>query len=263
MHEAVSDILIDRARDADGMSRMVMLSLLAHGVLIATIVLVPESWRSPSVEQKATPMMITLGGAPGPQAGGMTTIADRAVQAVAPPEAKPKVEPPPAPKAPEMVAPAPAAKPAPKTPTKPVEKPADKSASRKPTTGTEIKSGSAAVKTGGAAVPFGGLTTGGGGTGGARVDVANFCCPAYLEQMVQMIQRNWNRNQGATGTVQMRFVVRKDGLITNIEVEKLSNIAMLDLESQRALVNTRQLLGLPREFPESALTVHLIFEYIR
>lgn len=263
MHEAVSDILIDRARDADGMSRMVMLSLLVHGFLIATIVLMPERWRSPSVEQRATPMMITLGGAPGPQAGGMTTIADRAVQAVAPPETKPKVEPPPAPKAPEMAAPAPVARPAPKTPAKPVEKPADKSASRKPTTGTEIKSGSANVKTGGAAVPFGGLSTGGGGTGGARVDVANFCCPGYLDQMVQMIQRNWNRNQGATGTVEMKFTVRRDGTIMNVEVEKPSNIAMLDLESQRALLKTRQLPLLPREFTENTLTVHLIFDYLR
>ena len=51
------------------------------------------------VEPEATPMMISLGGAPGPQAGGMNTIADRATQAVAEPAAKPRVEPPPAPKA--------------------------------------------------------------------------------------------------------------------------------------------------------------------
>ena len=35
MQEAVSDILIDRARDDDGISRMVMLSLVAHAMLIA------------------------------------------------------------------------------------------------------------------------------------------------------------------------------------------------------------------------------------
>jgi hypothetical protein len=119
MQEAVSDILIDRARDDDGLSRMVMLSLAAHAMLIATIVMLPESWRSVTVEPEATPMMITLGGAPGPAAGGMTSIADRAVQAVAEPAAKPKVEPPPAPKAPEMVAPEPNAKVVPKTPAKP------------------------------------------------------------------------------------------------------------------------------------------------
>ncbi|HEX6976331.1 MAG TPA: TonB family protein [Vicinamibacterales bacterium] len=261
MNEAVSDILLDRARTAEGMSRMLVVSLVAHAVLIGGIALAPESWRSPSVKPEATPMMITLGGAPGPQAGGMTSIADRATQAVAEPAAKPKVEPPPAAKPPEMVAPEPSAKVVPKTPPKPIEKPADKSASKTPTTGTEIKSGSSNVKTGGAAVPFGGLSTGGGGTGGARVDVANFCCPAYLTQMVQMIQANWNRNQGAKGSVQMKFTIARDGSISNVEVEKPSNIAMLDLESQRALLKTRQLPPLPREFDQSTLTVHLIFEY--
>lgn len=262
MNEAVSDILHDRARVADGMSRMLVVSLVAHGALVTAIVLAPESWRDARVAPETTPMMITLGGAPGPQTG-MTSIADRATQAVAEPAARPRVEPPPAPKAPEMVAPEPSAKVAPKIPVKPVQKPADKSTSKTPTTGTEIKSGSSNVRTGGAAVPFGGLSTGGGGTGGARVDVANFCCPGYLDQMSQMIQRNWNRSQGATGTVQMKFTIRRDGLISNVEVEKPSNIAMLDLESQRALLNTKQLPPLPREFDQSTLTVHLIFEYER
>ena len=38
---------------------------------------------------------------------------------------------------------------------------------------------------------------------------------------------------------------------------------MLDLESQRAVVKTRSLPPLPREFTENTLTVHLIFEYQR
>ena len=118
------------------------MSLVAHAVLIATIVLLPENWRTVTVKPEATPMMITLGGAPGPAAGGMTTIADRAVQAVAEPAAKPKVEPPPAPKAPEMVAPEPNAKVAPKTPVEARRRsPRTSPTSKKPTTGTEIKSG--------------------------------------------------------------------------------------------------------------------------
>ena len=262
MHEAVSDILNERARDAEGMSRMVALSLAAHIVLIAAIVVMPASWRSPHVAPDNTPMMITLGGAPGPESGGMTTIADRATQAIAEPAAKPKIEMPAAAKAPEMVVPLPTAKPAPKKPAR-VEKPAAKSTAKKPAAGTEIKSGSANVATGGAPVPFGGLTTGGGGTGGATVDVANFCCPDYLRQMTNLIQLNWNRNQGASGTVQMKFTIARSGAISGVEVEKPSNIAMLDLESQRALLNTRQLPPLPREFPDSTLTVHLIFEYQR
>ena len=38
---------------------------------------------------------------------------------------------------------------------------------------------------------------------------------------------------------------------------------MLDLASQRAILTTRQLPPLPREFTETTLTVHLMFEYQR
>ena len=60
MHEAVSDILIERAREADGVSRMVLVSLFAHAALIATLVVMPASWRSTRVPADAKPMMISL-----------------------------------------------------------------------------------------------------------------------------------------------------------------------------------------------------------
>ena len=43
-------------------------------------------------------MMISLGGAIGPNAGGMTQMSNRSVQAVAPPDAKPRAQPQPPPK---------------------------------------------------------------------------------------------------------------------------------------------------------------------
>ena len=43
MHEAVSDILLERAREHDGINRMVLVSLFAHGALIATLVLMPAA----------------------------------------------------------------------------------------------------------------------------------------------------------------------------------------------------------------------------
>jgi hypothetical protein len=52
-------------------------------------------------------------------------------------------------------------------------------------------------------------------------------------------------------------------VVTNVEVEKPSNVSLLDLESQRALVRTGRLPPLPREFTENTLTVHLIFDYHR
>ncbi len=264
MHEAVSDILIDRARAADGMSRMVMASLFAHAVLIATLVLLPANWRSGSVPAEVTPMMITLSGGTGPDAGGLTPIAGRAVQAIAPPDVAPRPETPPAPKPPEMVAPEPAPKPIAKP--KPTEKPADRSNARKPTTGPEIKTGDARADTGGAPIPFGGLTRPSGGgqqSSGATTDYANFCCPAYLTQMTDLIKRNWNQNQGASGQVKVKFTVRRDGTLFDVQVEEPSQQALLDLESQRAILKTRQIPALPREFTENTLTVHLIFEYHR
>ena len=264
MHESVSDILIERARPTDGLNRMVLYSLLAHTLLLASVALMPASWRM-SRSSDATPMMITLSGGTGPDAGGMTQMSNKPVQEVAT-DTKPAPVVPPAPKAPEMVAPEPKATPAPKNPPKHTERPVDKSSSRKPTTGAEIKTGDARAETGAAPIPFGGLTRpSGGGTPGtaATTDFANFCCPAYLTQMVDLIKKNWNQNQGASGQVTVKFTIRRDGTLTDIEIEKPSGISLLDLESQRALFKTKALPPLPREFPENALPVHLIFDYHR
>lgn len=264
MHESVSDILLERSRVADGFNRTVLVSLLAHTVMIGAIAVMPASWRT-SRSSDVTPMMITLSGGTGPDAGGMTQISNKPVQEIAT-ETKPTPVVPPAPKVPEMVAPEPKATPAPKNPPKRTERPVDKSSSRKPTTGPDVRTGDARAETGGAAIPFGGLTRpSGGGTSGtaATTDFANFCCPTYLTQMVDLIKRNWNPNQGAAGLVQVKFVVRRDGTLSDIEIEKSSSISLLDLESQRALVKTKTLPPLPREFTENALTVHLNFDYHR
>ncbi len=267
MHEAVSDVLLDRAREADGVNRMVLVSLLAHTILIAALVVMPASWRSSSRSADVTPMMITLSSAgTGPDAGGLTPISGKPVQEEVPAVSKPAPIAPPAPKAPEMVAPEPAAKLTPKVPPKRVEKPVDKSSARKPTTGPEVKAGDARADTGGAPIAFGGLTRpsgGGAATNNVTTDYANFCCPAYLNQMVDLIKRNWNQNQGAAGQVQVKFTIRRDGIVSDVQVEKPSAISMLDLESQRAVLKTRALPPLPREFTENTLTVHLIFDYHR
>jgi protein TonB len=259
MHEAVSDILIERARVTDGMSRMVAVSLTAHIALLTALVLVPEFWRS-STGPDPVLMTISIGGTEGPELSGMTSISDKPVQAVTPADAKPE-DTAPAPKAPEMTEPDRVVKPTVKS--KPVQKPIEKSSARKPTTGAEIKTGDARAKTGGAAIPFGGLAQGGGGNGGVQLDVQNFCCPEYITTMVQRIRQSWNQNQGASGEVWVKFTIRRDGMLTQVEVEKPSGQAMLDLESRRAVLMTRQLPPLPPQFTEPHLTVHLAFNYTR
>ena len=263
MREAVSDILVERAQIHSGMSRMVLVSLAGHALLLASMLFAPSFWTS-GVDREELPMLITLGGAEGPDAGGMTTIAERAVQRVAEPEEKITRPTPPAPKPPEMLEALPELKtaPKPKPPPKPVEKPKERSTARKPTTGAEVKSGSSRVETGGAQVPFGGLATGGGGTGGARVDAPNFCCQAYLNQVVATIKRNWTERQPVTGKNSLKFVVLRDGTITGIEVET-SGGQLLDMASERALVVTKRVAPLPREYTPPTLTIYLEFEYSR
>ena len=261
MQESVSAILQDRAKEADGISRMLMLSLGVHLVLVVAFVLVPAEWRSRPPENPSI-MTISLGGAAGPDTGGMTTIADQAVQSIAKPDAPKALETPPAAKPPEMIEPEKLTRPAPK-PVKPIAKPSDKSTARTPTSGAEIKAGSARVKTGGAAIPFGGLAQGGGRGDGVRLDVQNFCCPEYLALMVQKIKQNWNPNQGATGQPEIKFTIRKDGMLTNVELEKSSGQALLDLEARRAVHKAMQLPPLPKEYPGNSLTIHLTFDFQR
>lgn len=261
MREAVSEILAERAQVSGGISRMVILSLLAHGLLLTAMILVPGLWQGAAPDNENF-MEISLGGVEGPNTGGMTPPSARKVDEVGArdPRARPDVAPPPKP---EMVEAAPTTKPAPRTTTaKPAEtKP--KETGRKPAVGAEMSKGTARVETNSPAqVPFGGISTGGGGFGGAQINIAGFCCPDYVRLMQQRIHANWERKQSVSGRVVMVFTVRRDGLLTDIAV-KQSGGQLLDLISQRALVNTKQLPPLPREYPNPTLTVEVVLEYIR
>jgi TonB family protein len=264
MQEAVSQVLTDRARETDTISRMLMVSVAAHLVLGAVVVYLPSGLFSTAREAEPNALMISLGGVEGPDTGGMTPLSGRTAQAVREPDARPVPEPPPAADLSKMALPA-TVKPTPPKPPppKPVAKPAERSTSRTPTTGKEVATGSSKVDTGARPVPFGGLSTqGGGGFGGARTDYADFCCPEYLRTMTDLIRRNWQRQQGAAGATHMKFVIRRDGSIDGIEVEKSSGQALLDQAARRALTLTT-LPPLPREFKERQLTVYLAFEYER
>ena len=255
--EAVTDILVQRTRTATGLNRMVAVSLGAHVVVALFVLLMPSGAfedRSPR-----TVMTISLGGAPGPKAGGMTPMGGRPVQA--PPAEAPTRAPlaAPAAKTPDMTMPDPKARPAPKTPVK--QSPWD-TKSTTPTRAPVPQPGSAVAETGARGVGFG-LTTGGGGTGG-YLDVGNFCCPEYLTTMLQLIQRNWSAQQQVPGQTIVKFTIQRDGRLTSVEVEKPSGYQALDLTAQRALLVTKQIPPLPAQYTDSDhLTVHLVFNYQR
>lgn len=260
--DAVTQILIDRSHEAEKISRMVIVSLILHGVLITAIVLGPRLIGKPAVENKQV-MTISLAGAPGP-VQGHNPIAPKPVQEAAPTAAKPKPEAPPALPKPEMVEPLKNARPQPKAAAKPEpKKEVQQLHGRTPTTGPEVKRGNARTETNSTAqTPFGGLATGGGGTGGAYTDYANFCCPEYLQTMTRMIYGNWQQHQGQDGSNVVKFTVRRDGTIAEVQIEQGAN-QYLNMASQRALAVTQKLPPLPAAFPGDRLTVHLVFQYKR
>jgi len=253
---SVTDIILSRAQTSERLNGMIGWSVAAHIVLFVFMIFMPASWRGAVDEGPRTVMTISLGGAPGPRNGGLTTMGGRTVQAPPPEPVKKIVETPPAPKTPEMALPTKNAR-----VVKPQQREAPKEATaRTPATG-EPQEGSTRVNTGARGQGFGLTSSGGGGTG-VTVDTANFCCPEYLSQMVTIIQRNWDSRQQATGSVIMKFTVTRAGTIENVQVEQSSGFVAHELTAQRALLLTR-LPELPIQYPNPTLTVHMRFEYQR
>lgn len=248
----------DLRRTGSAFQRGIVISLVVHTVVIALMIFSPESWRTRRVDPRVV-MTISLGGAPGPRVGGMTSMAGRPVQQAVPPTETPRPEPirPPAAKPPEMIDPVKAA-PRPPTPATPPETTTAQAKGRTPTTGATVSEGQAKADTGVQSDAIG-LSTGGGGTGG-QMNVGDFCCPAYLSQMLQIVHRNWQQRQGTRGATVMRFVIDRQGTLSDITVARSSGNFLLDQAATRALTVTR-LPALPREYPNLTLTVNLEFNF--
>jgi TonB family protein len=251
----VTDIIVSRSRQTERLNQMVAWSIGLHVAVLAAIALAPSGVRQ---ETPRTVMTISLGGAPGPRAGGMTPIGGRAVQAPAPPQPVKRAETAPAPTRPEMTIPDPRARKRPQA--RPEQAPKD-ATGKTPAFGEDIREGSTRSDTGAKGKGFG-LSTGGGGGTGVQLDVANFCCPEYLEQMVTLIQRNWQRDQGVTGATVVKFTILRDGTISMPAVERSSGFYALDNAAQRALLLTK-LTPLPPAYPNSTLGIHVTFSYQR
>jgi TonB family protein len=257
--ETVTDIIVSRSREPEGLSSMIMWSVVAHVGLVVFVLFMPASWRGNVNEPPKTVMTISLGGAPGPRAGGMTPMGGRAIQAPLPASPIRQAMTAPAPKAPEMALPTKNARTSP--PPKPQSSPKE-ATGRAVSIGPEVREGSARAETGARGQGFG-LTTGGGAGTGAYLDVGDFCCPDYLETIVQMVQRNWDSKQNAAGQTVMKFTIQRNGVVTDVQVERPSGFVALDTAAQRALLLTQNVPGLPSQFPNQSLTVHLRFEYQR
>jgi periplasmic protein TonB len=246
-----------------GLQQMALVSVLLHVSMAAVLVLAPGGWLAQRVETPREVMTISLAaGTPGPTSGGMTAIGGRPVQVVTPPEEVKKPEPvrAPAAKAPEMTIPQKNARV--RTGATNITQAPDEARGRTPTRGAETSRGSSIAETGVRGQGFG-LTTGGGGGTGSALEVDNFCCPEYIQLMIQQIYGNWEQRVEVAGMATVRFTIQRDGRITDITLFKSSGYVAHDMNAQRALFRTRQLSPLPTQFPDSTLGVRLTFEYKR
>jgi TonB family protein len=256
MSEAVTDVIVSRSQQADGLKTMLVWSVAIHALAVAGMLLAPQGEVD---EAPRTVMTISLGGSPGPRTDGMNQMGGRSVQAVAP-EVK-RVETPPAPERPKMTLPDPRSKPRVVERPRPTQAPAE-ATSRTVSTGAEARDGSTTVETQVRGQGFG-LAQGGGFGGGIEVDVSNFCCPEYLAQVRDLIQKNYNPRQDFVGMTKMMFTIQRSGELTDIKTERPSGYAVLDLASLKALQATERVPRLPNQYTNQSLTVHLIFEYRR
>ncbi|HUQ87937.1 MAG TPA: TonB family protein [Vicinamibacterales bacterium] len=254
--DAVSEVLIARADKDGGLTSLVGASALVHVVIFGAFVFLPAWWFGANTDPPPTIMQVSLGGPVGPNDGGMETLGRQTFQQLS--ETKKAIEPvrPPSAKAPKMVEPT-------KLPPKknpPPQVDAKDPRGAKPTVGKEIQQGTSIAKSNATGMGFG-LSSGGGGSGG-HLEVSDFCCPEYLATMSAAIKSNWSSQQGAPGRVHLRFVIQKDGRISDITVEQSSRVEVLDLYARRALILTK-LPPLPPGYTEPALAVHLFFDYQR
>ena len=260
--DAVSEILDHRARETDKVTKMVVVSLMLHAAIITGLTFAPRG-SSDEVDMSKVMMISIAGGAPGPDQG-RNPMSSRPIQEVAPDPSKARTDTPPAVAKPEMIEPLKTAPTPPKTVAKaepPKEAPQLKG--RTPTQGAEVTKGTARVETGSQSQnPFGGLATSSQAGTGVRTDYANFCCPEYLDQMVSAVRRNWQERQGQAGTNTAKFVIRRDGTLADVQIDKSAG-PLLDLATRRALITTAKLAPLPAAFTPPQLTVYLDFEYKR
>jgi TonB family protein len=259
--DAVTEVLIDRSQQADRLAQSVVLSLLAHGLLLTALVVAPRFLSDAPIVDDTHVMTISLAGG-GEVVQGRNPVSNKAVQQAVPDPSKARNDTPPAPPKPEMVEAVKTPKPEPKTAARPEpKKETPQLRGRTPTQGAEVRAGSARVETGQtAAIPFGGLATGGGPVGGAYTDYADFCCPEYLQTMTRMVYGNWQQKQGQAGSNRVKFTIERDGRISEIAIEQSAG-PFLDLASRRALELTQRLPPLPAAFTPPRLTVHLEFQY--
>jgi len=258
MREAVSDVIALRAHDPRGLTRFVSWSVAIHASAVVLLAIAPWlGWVKTRTPDKV--MVISLGGSVGPKESGPTTIGGRPVDQVAPEPKRPEPIKPIATKPDVMTVPTKVVPPK-KTPPPPKQEPAKAPSPTPPTvaTGRQTTPGNSRVETGVRGMGTG-LQIGGGGIGGVQT-FSDFCCMAYLNEVVERIRNNhWDEHPPERGSVVVRFTIQRSGEVTGTEVIGPSTF-LLKRASLVPFINLK-LNPLPQEYKEPSITLRLTFEY--
>jgi TonB family protein len=97
----------------------------------------------------------------------------------------------------------------------------------------------------------------------------DFCCPEYLDAMMQQIRGSWVRQAELPGILcvpsrdacrgVVRFTIERDGTISKSRVEKPSGYQTLNTKILAIVRGVRKVPPLPAAFPKPTLTVHMRF----
>ena len=108
---------------------------------------------------------------------------------------------------------------------------------------------------------------GGGGDGGGGQGLGGYFPHAYYVDLLRnRISSSWYSSLVAPGlkgkfVTGVYFIVRRDGEISDLRVERPSGNVSLDLSARRAIENAAPFAPLPNDFSSQYLVVHFEFEW--
>ena len=130
------------------------------------------------------------------------------------------------------------------------------------TGGLGLKTGISSGAGGGPA----GSGDGSGGGGGNGPGGGYFPHAYYVDLLRNRISSSWYSSLVAPGlkgkyVTGVHFIIGRDGRISDLQVERPSGIASLDLSARRAIENAAPFAPLPNDFSSQYLVVHFEFEW--
>lgn len=233
-------------RPGAGLGSGLAVSLVVHATLAAALLW----WGTRAAPVRPPVYRVELVGQAGPRRAGLEQGSSEAAAAPDVSGAERVKE--------EKVAPPPKAKatraPAPKaTPTPAKGKQAGSKAATPTTASAAPKSGAGATGTKGADVA------------NVRTDGIEFPDPGYLRNIVRQLALEFKPRQGAASlSTEIRFLIRRDGTVVQMDIVKRSGDRLYDLDAMgavEAVGNARRFGPLPSVWSDDVLVVYFTFDY--